>query len=138
MRCRAALMEARCARIVKYHPARLVPRLAAPPIPGGETWKRRSSLGFSRQDKTNLDSSGIRNRRDIRPLEPVEAMIGKMLRHGCFVRIDPFRNDRCAVLRFVRLVEGTGHLDRRHIQYRTGNGSCGVSTSLGKCPRTYN
>ena len=36
MRCRAALMEARYARVLKYHPARLVPRLAAPPIPGGE------------------------------------------------------------------------------------------------------
>src|SRR5262245_57806972 len=36
MRCRAALMVARYARVLKYHPARLVPRLTASPILGGD------------------------------------------------------------------------------------------------------
>src|SRR5262245_16129793 len=36
MRYRATSKEARCARILKYHPTRLVPRLVSPPIPGGE------------------------------------------------------------------------------------------------------
>ena len=63
-------MEARYASVMKYHPARLVPRLAAPPIPGGELLgndtlelisdlKLPSILGFSQHDKTNLDSSAL-------------------------------------------------------------------------------
>src|SRR5262245_61475015 len=49
MRYRATSKEARCARVLKYHPARLVPRLAAPPIPGGELFGgRHIFLGITR------------------------------------------------------------------------------------------
>src|SRR5262245_2358325 len=53
MRYRATSKDARCARVLKYHPARLVPRLAAPPIPGGDLLLAHTfSLGLLRQALT--------------------------------------------------------------------------------------
>src|SRR5262245_36720527 len=62
MRCRAALNAARCARVLQYRPARLVPRLAAPPIPGGDLFAGRHT--FHRITPTSSTAGLEKCRRD--------------------------------------------------------------------------